>query len=147
MRIEIDGMKELQKSIKKLGQVPQKYVTPSAKKGMTIALKSAKENAPYLTGELESGMKLIGEKSKSKGKKIYQVVFDRQKNDIFQKKNKEGKVIAYYPASQEFGWTANGKYTPGFHFLKRSLEENVGAISNKIVNEMSKKIDKALKAR
>ena len=28
----IEGMKELQKSIKKLGQVPQKCVTPASKK-------------------------------------------------------------------------------------------------------------------
>ena len=46
MKVKIDGMKELQKSIKKLGQVPQKCVTPAAKKGMNIALKSAKKNAP-----------------------------------------------------------------------------------------------------
>lgn len=56
---KIEGMKELQKSIKKLGQVPQKCVTPAAKKGMNIALKSAKKNAPEDTGELKGGMKLI----------------------------------------------------------------------------------------
>ena len=142
---KIEGMKELQKSIKKLGQVPQKCVTPAAKKGMNIALKSAKKNAPEDTGELKAGMKLIGEKSRTKGKKVYQVVFDRSKNDIFQKKNKEGKVTGYYPASQEYGFFArNGRYIPGFHFMKRSMEDNRGAITKKIVNEMSKNIDKAL---
>ena len=144
-RFRIEGMNELQKSIKKLGQVPQKCVTPAAKKGMNIALKSAKENAPVDTGELKGGMKLIGEKSKAKGKKVYQVVFDRSKNDIFQKKNKEGKVIGYYPASQEYGFfLKNGRYIPGFHFMKRAMEDNSGAITNKIVKEMSKNIDKAL---
>lgn len=145
MKVKIDGMKELQKSIKKLGQVPQKCVTPAAKKGMNIALKSAKKNAPEDTGELKGGMKLIGEKSRTKGKKVYQVVFDRSKNDIFQKKNKERKVTGYYPASQEYGFFArNGRYIPGFHFMKRAMEDNSGAITKKIVNEMSKNIDKAL---
>lgn len=147
-KFQIQGMKELQKSIKKLGQVPQKCVTPAAKKGMNIAIKAARKNAPIDTGELKKGMKLVGEKSSTKGKKVYQVVFDRAKNDIFQKKNKEGKVIGYYPASQEYGFFAkNGRYIPGYHFMKKAMEDNSGAISQKIVDEMGKNIDKALEGK
>jgi len=145
-KFKIEGMKELQRSIKKLGDVPQKAVTPSARKGMNIALKSARSNAPVDTGELKKGMKLVGERSRHKGKKVYQVVFDRAKNDIFQKKNKEGKVTGYYPASQEYGFfTRNGRYVPGYHFLERSLTENVNKIEQTIVKEMGKQIDKAIK--
>ena len=87
---------------------------------MNIALKSARKNAPQGdTGELKGGMKLIGEKSRTKGKKVYQVVFDRSKNNVFQKKNKDGKVTGYYPASQEYGFFAkNGRYISGYHFMK-----------------------------
>jgi HK97 gp10 family phage protein len=145
-KFKIEGMKELQRSIKKLGDVPQKAVTPSSRKGMQIALKSARANAPVDTGELKDGIKLIGEKSRNKGKKVYQIVFDRAKNDIFQKKNKEGKVTGYYPASQEYGFfTRNGRYIPGYHFLEKSLTDNVTKIQQTIVKEMSKRIDKALK--
>lgn len=145
MKVKIEGMKELERSFRKLGKVPQKCVTPAAKKGMNIALKSAKKNAPEDTGALKGGMKLIGEKSRVKAKKVYQVVFDRSKNDIFQKKNKEGKVIGYYPASQEYGFFAkNGRYIPGFHFMKRAMEDNSGTITRKIVSEVGKNIDKAL---
>ena len=145
-RYKIEGMKELQKAIKKLGQVPQKCVTPASRKGMNIALKSAKQNAPLDTGELKSGMKLIGEKARVKGKKVYQVAFDRAKNDIFQKKNAAGKVTGYYPASQEYGFFArNGRYVPGYHFLEKSITENSGAIEKKIVSEMSKNIKKVIK--
>ena len=145
-RFRIEGMKELQKAIRKLGEVPQKCVTPAARKGMNIALKNAKQKAPVDTGELKQGMKLIGEKARTKGKKVYRVVFDRAKNDIFQKKNKEGKVIGYYPISQEYGFYAkNGRYIPGYHFLEKSLTENSGAIERKIVDEMSKQINKVLK--
>lgn len=145
MKVKIEGMKELERSFRKLGKVPQKCVTPAAKKGMNIALKSAKKNAPEDTGALKGGMKLIGEKSRVKAKKVYQVVFDRSKNDIFQKKNKEGKVIGYYPASQEYGFfSKNGRYIPGFHFMKRAMEDNSGTITRKIVSEVGKNIDKAL---
>lgn len=147
-RFKIEGMKELQKSIKKLGKVPQKCVTPAARKGMNIAFKSAKQKAPVETGELKQGLKLVGEKAKVKGKKVYQVVMDKDKNDIFQKKDSSGKVIGYYPASQEYGFFArNGRYIPGYHFLRKSLEENAGAIERKIVDEMGKQIDKALEGK
>ena len=144
-KFKIEGMKKLEKSFKKLGKVPQKCVTPAARKGMNIALRSAKKNSPEDTGELKGGMKLIGEKSRTKGKKVYQVVFDRSKNDIFQKKNKEGKVTGYYPASQEYGFFArNGRYVPGFHFMKKAMEDNSQTIAKKIVSEVNKNIDKAL---
>jgi hypothetical protein len=147
-KFKIDGMKELQKSIKKLGEVPQKFVTPAAKKGMNIAIKAARKHAPIDTGDLKKGMKLIGEKARVKGKKVYQVVFDRSKNDIFQKKNKDGKVTGYYPASQEYGFFArNGRYISGYHFMKKAMEDISGAISQKIVDEVGKNIDKALEGK
>lgn len=147
-KFEIEGMKELHKSMKRLGKVPQKCVTPAARKGMNIALRSARKNAPIDTGELKSGMKLVGEKSRVKAKKVYQVVFDSSKNDIFQKKNKEGKVIGYYPVSQEYGFFArNGRYIPGYHFMKRAMEDNSGSIAKTIVNEVGKNIDKELGGR
>jgi hypothetical protein len=145
-KFKIEGMKELEKAIKRLGQVPQKDVTPAARKGMNIAVKDARIKAPVDTGELKSGMKLIGEKSKSKGKKVYRIVFDRAKNDVFQKKNKEGKVTGYYPVSQEYGFfTRNGRYIPGFHFAEKGLTGNANKIEKAIVDEMGKRIDNALK--
>jgi len=90
-------------------------------------------------------MKLVGEKSRNKGKKVYQVVFDRTKNNIFQKKNAQGKVVGYYPASLEYGFFArNGRYIPGFHFMEKAMTENKSNIENKIVSEMSKNIDKVI---
>lgn len=147
-KFKIEGMKELQKSIKKLGGVPQKCVTPSAKKGMSIAFKKAKNKSPRLTGELERGILLKGEKSRNKGKKVYRIVFDRAMNDVFQKKNKKGKVTGYYPVSQEYGFFAkNGRYIPGFHFISKGLNDNANAITKKIVDEMGKNIDKALEGK
>lgn len=147
-RYKIEGMKELKKSIDKLGKVPQKCVTPAAKKGMNIAFKSAKSNAPIETGALKKGIKLAGEKARVKGKKVYRIVFDRAMNDVFQKKNKKGKVTGYYPVSQEYGFFAkNGRYIPGFHFVQKGLNDNANAITKKIVDEMGKNIDKALEGK
>ena len=142
LTFRIEGMKQLEKSLKKLGKVPQKHVTASSKKGMNIVLKDAKANAPYDTGMLKKGIKLVGERSRTKAKKVYRVVFDRAMNDVFQKKNAEGKITGYYPVSQEYGFFAkNGRYIPGYRFVRDSLTDNVGKIEKTIVTEMKKKID------
>lgn len=139
---KIEGMRELQKSLEKLGKVPQKHVTSAAKKGMNIELKAAKAAAPVDTGMLRKGMKLIGEKSKYKGKKVYRIVFDRAYNNIFQKPNKQGKITGYYPVSQEYGFFAkNGRYIPGYRFIHATFESNASRIEKTIVSEMKKKID------
>ena len=142
VKFKVEGMKELQKSLDKLGKVPQKHVTSSAKKAMNIVLKESKANAPYDTGELKKGIILAGEKAKVKAKNVYRIVFDRAKSDIFQKKNKEGKVTGYYPVSQEYGYFArNGRYIPGYRFISDSMTNNASKVEKTIVSEMKKKID------
>lgn len=142
---KLEGMKELEKAIKKLGEVPAKAVTPSAKKGMNIALKGAKANAPVDKGELKTGIKLYGEKYK-KGKKVYRIIFDPKKNEVFQKKNENDEITGYYPVSQEYGFFArNGRYVEGKRFIHNAFAENYSKIKKTIVDEMSKRIDKALK--
>lgn len=148
-KFKIEGMKELQKSLTKIGKVPQKHVTSSARKGMSIILRDAKANAPYDTGNLKKGIILSGERAKTKGKKVFRVVFDSSKNDVFQKKNADGKVTGYYPVSQEYGFFAkNGRYIPGFRFIHDSLTDNAQKSSKIMVDTMKKKIDQEIaKAR
>ena len=145
-QFRVDGVKELDNKVKKIGKLPQKVVTKSAKKAMTIAYKAAKKGEWIdQSGEMRKGMLLVGESTKTKGKKVYRVVFDRAKNDIFQKKNKDGKITGYYPASQEHGFTArNGRYIPGYHFMEQGLTENAGEIKLIIIGTMIKEIDKEI---
>jgi len=142
IKFKIEGMRELERSLKKLGKVPQKHVTSSSRKAMNIVLKESRATAPVDTGALKKGMKLKGERTRTKGKKVYQVVFDPAMNDVFQKKNKDGKVTGYYPVSQEYGFFAkNGRYIPGYRFIHDSLAENTRKVEKTIVSEMQKKID------
>lgn len=146
IRFKVEGMRELEKSLKKLGKVPQKHVTASARKGMNIVVKQARADAPVDSGLLKKGIKLEGEKSRLKGKKVYRGVFDEKYNDFFQKpvKNpsKGSRSIAYYPFSQEYGYfLRDGRYMPGLRFMKSGLTDNVSKIAKTIVTEMKKKID------
>lgn len=142
VKYEIEGMKELEKTIRKLGKLPQKCVTKAAKKGAQIALKAAKQKAPFLTGALEEGIILKGEKTRRKGKKVYQVTMNPAMNDVFVKTTKDGKRY-YYPASQEYGFiTKDGGYVPGFHYLRDSLVDNKERIEKTVVDVLAKEIDK-----
>ncbi len=142
VKFKIEGMKELEKTIRKLGKLPQKCVTKAAKKGAQIALKAAKQKAPFLTGALEEGIILKAEKTKKKGKKVYQVTMNPAMNDVFVKTTKDGKRY-YYPASQEYGFiTKNGGYVPGFHYLRDSLVDNKERIEKTVVDVLAKEIDK-----
>ncbi len=142
VKYEIEGMKELERTIRKLGQLPQKCVTPAARKGATIALKAAKANAPFLTGALEEGIILKGEKLRKRGKKVYQVTMNPAMNDVFVKTTKDGKRY-YYPASQEYGFiTKDGGYVPGLHFLRDSIDDNKRKIEKTVVDELAKRIDR-----
>lgn len=146
VKFKIEGMDKLQKDLKKLGQVPQKHVTSSSRKGMNIVLKDSKANAPYDTGQLKKGIILKGERSRLKGKKVYRIVFDPAMNEVFQKKNKDGKVIGYYPVSQEYGYfTKNGRYIPGYRFIHDSLTGNTIKVVRTIVDVMKSKIDQEIR--
>jgi HK97 gp10 family phage protein len=139
---KVEGMDKLLNDLEKIGQVPQKHVTASARKGMNIALRDSKANAPYDTGMLKKGIVMKGEQARVKGKKVYRIVFDRNMNDVFQKPNKQGKITGYYPISQEYGFFArDGRYIPGYRFISDSLINNTAKIEKTIVSEMQKRID------
>ena len=141
-KFNVYGMDKLVKDLEKIGNVPQMHITSSSRKAMNIVLKSSRANAPYYEGYLEKGMKLKGERSRTKGKKVYQVIFNPDMNHIFQKPNKQGKITGYYPVSQEYGFFAkNGRYIPGYRFIHDSLAENTRKVEKTIVSEMQKKID------
>jgi HK97 gp10 family phage protein len=155
---KIDGMDDLQKSLKKLGALPQKCVSSAARKGAKIWLNAVKARAPVDTGELKSGIILKSEKRSKKGKKVFDVEMDPAKNDVFVKMHRAGKgssavrnkktklgseTRSYYPASQEFGYfLRNGEYMPGLHFMKSGAEETATAAETVIVGELTKNIEK-----
>ena len=140
---KIEGMEEAIKMIKDVGELPQKCVTKAAKKGIQIAKKDAKGGGWVdETGYLRKSIKEKAEKSKIKGKKVYDLWPDPSMNDVFVKISKKGKR-AYYPASIEYGFkTKSGGYVPGFKFLHNSLTDNKSEIENTIVSVLSDEIDK-----
>jgi len=141
----IEGMAELERLFGRLGKVPQTVATKSARAGGSIALKAAKANAPEDEGDLKRGIILKRERSRIKGKAVYQVTLDPAMNDVFVKVSKDGKR-SYYPASQEYGFlTVDGRYIPGYRYLRRSADDNERPIEKKMLEVTGKEVDKALR--
>ena len=88
--VEIDGMKELKKSFKKLEILPQKVVNKSVRKAILLPKNAAKKGGWIdKTGNLRKGIKTKAEKTRIKGKKVYQVAMDAKMNDVFVKMSKD----------------------------------------------------------
>lgn len=137
------GMKNLMKTMGKLEQIPTKQITKSARKGANVILKKARDNAPVKTKMLKKGIYLKGERSRKRGKKVFQITF-RSKPE-FVKITADGKRY-FYPASQEFGFkTRNGGKVDAKYFLQdaMSTEKNTAALV--MVGTLDEEIKKAWK--
>lgn len=143
VKTDFSELKKLEKTIKKMGGIPQKCVTKAARKGGNVVMKEVKSTAPVDTGALKSGLKLKAEKSRTKGKKVYEITFSSDMNDVFQKKNADGKITGYYPVSMEYGYfTRNGRYIPGYRFMRNSAESKAGEMSGVTIKTLADEIDK-----
>lgn len=148
MSFEIKGMKALITAVDEIGKLPQKCVRGAARKGADIAMKAARVNAPVYTGPaiegvvpgaLKKGITKKEERSRTKGKAVFDVMMDPKKNEIFVKMS--GDKRAYYPASMEYGFlTKSGNKIPGHHFLRNSLTENKDAIEEAVCEELVRRM-------
>lgn len=130
----LKDLPKLYVALNRVEKVPQRAVTKAAGKGTTVVRRSLRSSIPVDTGAMKRGIVRKGERSRTKGKKVYDLMFDPGMNDVFQKpiknpgaaggKNKKG----YYPASQEYGFLTRSKggglsYVPGYHFMRDATEE------------------------
>lgn len=139
-KYKLDGLDEVLKMLKDVEALPQKCVNKSARNGAKISHKDAKNSAPFLTGALEEGIILKAEKTRKKGKKVYQVTI--KDNPEFIRVTEEGNRY-YYPASQEYGFRLrNGGKVEGLHFLRNSIDKNNSKIESTMVQVLADEIDK-----
>jgi HK97 gp10 family phage protein len=125
------------------------YINSVVKKAMEPVQEQIKYKAPKRKGNLANGLVLKAERSKSKTKKVYQILPDPEKSDIFVKFSIDGKR-AYYPASQEYGYKnylngADGEKVEGKHFMRNTFDANRPRINNEIIEGTMKKLERAWK--
>ncbi|UTI44433.1 HK97 gp10 family phage protein [Niallia sp. RD1] len=155
--VEIEGLDNLMRTLRTIENIPQRVATKAAKKGMNIAYKAARRNAPVDEGNIKKGIILKPERTRKKGKKVYFVTLDRSMNHIFQgtsnqtvtrwnrrtKRRETRNKTSYYPASQEYGFMArDGRYIPGYQYLRKSIDGYKREIEKEIVRVATDEIDK-----
>lgn len=149
----LEDLAKFQRTLDKVGAVPQKVVTKAAGKGRTVVRKAIRGQVPVDTGTLKRGIISTGERSKIKGKKVYQLRFDPALNDVFQRpilnpgeaggKNPKG----YYPASMEYGFLTRSKggslsYVPGYHFMRGGAEQSSAAAKSAMLRTATTELEK-----
>lgn len=156
MEFDFRDMAKLETALKRTGTIPQKAVTKAAGKGRTMIRRAVRSAAPVWTGMLQRGIISVGERSRYRGKKVYDITFDSNMNDVFQRPVKRPGAAgststkgghAYYPASMEYGFLTRSKgggysYFPGYHFMRDAAEENAPAARHVMIETVTQEIEK-----
>lgn len=151
---------EISEFFVELGRVPQKSVRKAAKAGAIMVKRKvmASNKVPVKQGFLKSSVKEFEEKKVQgkrnvSGKAGFDVGFDRSFNSIFQKEYKghprrgskdprTGDKAYYYPASMEYGFATSRRDIGGRYFLRDPAKANADAVQDKMIEVLSKDIDK-----
>lgn len=150
---ELDGFGGFVSVLGSMEDVPKKCVSRAAGKGATVVRRAIRGKVPVATGDLKRGIYRKGERSRLKGKKVYQLAFNPAMNDVFQKPIKNPGVAggksnhAYYPASMEYGFLTRSKgggysYVPGYHFMQQAAEESSAETKSTMITALNNQIDK-----
>lgn len=148
LTFDFSDMAKLEATLKRTEKIPQKAVTRAAGKGRTVVRRAVRSAAPVWSGDLQRGIISVGERSRLRGKKVYDITFDPNMNDVFQRPVKEPGAAgststkgghAYYPASMEYGFLTRSKgggysYFPGYHFMRDATEES-GPVARHVMIE------------
>lgn len=133
IEFDLSGTVQLIKALQKLDKSPQKAVTKGAREGIKPVLKAIKHGTVPVgkTKNLRKALKRKAEKSRQKGKKVYEVTFDKKYNELLQKQIKNPGLLggkgqyAYYPSSIEYGFLVRKKgESKGHYYLKREKGSN-----------------------
>ena len=115
LSFDIRDIERTVKMLNEAGKSPQKAVTRAAGRAGTVLKRAVKGEVPQRSGTLKKSIIRVGEKMRKRGKKVYQVTFDRRMNEQLQKLIRNPGQLGgksskgYYPASMEYGFLARAK--------------------------------------
>jgi hypothetical protein len=150
LNVSVQGLEQLQSQFERLGKIPKKYLTKSAKAGMADVERQAKNDAPLgKTGILKKSIKKKMETPNKRKKAVYRLRYDPKFTNDFLKPSSGaygGKPPkAYYPASVEYGFkTKNGK-VPGQYNMANAIKMHQQASLQKVINSLNQSIDDLLR--
>lgn len=160
---------QFRKMLSEIGGMQQKYVTQAARAGQRVALKAVKAAAPVgKTGNLRRNIVSVGERSRIKGKKVYDTTYrgGDEANTQLQRTIKHPGAAgglnqkAYYPASVEYGFLTRANEGRGFqyvaaritgiglkrvegsHFMQRAAEMVKPQVEKVMIDTLTKRLER-----
>ena len=153
--VDISGAEKMIRMLNEMQKSPQKAITSAAGKAATQVKRAIKQGTVPVgaTGNLKKAIVRKAEKSRKRGRKVYDVTFDSAYNEVLQKPIQNpgeagGKnPKAYYPASQEYGFLTRSKgngitYVEGLHFMKKGADESEKQAMDIMMDTLGKELDK-----
>lgn len=150
LNIKVEGLEQLQSQFEKIGKMPKKYLTKSAKVGSDAPLKDARSSAPVgETGLLKKGLHRKMETPNKRNKAVYRIRWNPKYTEQYLKPTTgiyDGKTpFAYYPHSVEYGFKSKHGRVQGQYFVTKAIERNQADSLQKIVDSLNDSIDQLLK--
>jgi hypothetical protein len=146
LNISVQGLEQLQSQFERIGKMPKKYLTKSAKAGMADPERQAKANAPVgKTGNLKKSIKKKMETPNKRKKAVYRLRYNPDMTPLFLKPSSGAyggrPPSAYYPASVEYGFkTKTGKVAGQFNMTK-AIQMHQQSSLQKVINSLNQSID------
>jgi hypothetical protein len=155
LNIRVEGLEELQAQFGRIGKMPKKYLTKSAKAGMADPERQAKMDAPVgrgteTSGNLKKSIKKKMETPNKRNKSVYRLRYDPNMTEGFLKDSSGaygGKPPkAYYPASVEYGFkTRGGGKVAGQFNMAKAIQKHQTSSLKKVVDSLNQSIDTLLR--
>ena len=133
IKFDMSEIKSAEAMLRRMGGAPPKVANKAASKAATVVRKATRNAAPVRTGTLKRAIRRNGERSRVRGKKVYDLYFDPAYNDRLQKPIRNPgqyggkKNTAYYPASMEYGFltrAGGGIRFEGLHFMRGAADDS-----------------------
>jgi hypothetical protein len=155
LKIEVEGLRELQKQFDAVGKLPKKYLTKASKLGSDGPLNDARESAPKgKSGMLKRGLQRKMETPNKRNKAVYRIWFNPKYVEHYKgKKIKRPGLYGanpprehgYYPISVEYGFKKKKGRVEGRYFVAKAIKKNTTQSLQKIIDSLNDSISTVLK--
>lgn len=128
--------------VNNLGKLPTSSITGPVRKAATKTKKLARMFAPCRSGALRKGIVVRPkkERTRQKGKVVYDIWMDPGMTDIFVRNTRAGKRY-FYPGSMEYGFRTKFGKEPGHYFMKTAVEVMEPVYEQFVIDDTNRKLD------
>lgn len=151
----ISGIDDLERYLAEFGKLPEKVVNEAVTKAGRVILNAVKANMPVDTGFSKRNLTIKAERKKKKGKRVVRIrfkpdVYDQISADFAKRSanpqretKRKNDTPFFYPSAMEYGYfIKGGKFIPGYHFMKKAMEQTSDQFEKQLYKELENALNK-----